>query len=380
MSLESNLLNKLSTTDVLRLMEKLGVPETSVRYANDCLIFPTVCHNTLDNNPSHKLYYYESSKRFYCYTHCKSMSIFDVIINTYNTRGFKMEFMRAYNLLDEIISKRLKTGFAIIQTPKTLNTNKIEENWVEQLPVYNKHVLECFTQQPRFLDPWLSEDIDYNVMVDFGVRFDMVRNRIVFPVIDHIGRLVGIRVRNFNQADLDAGRKYMPLWHNEELYNCPKMMVVYGYYQNRQVIKKLKEVIVFEAEKSVLKYGSCFTMNKSVAVGGSAFSQYHGLILKEAGVETIVLAFDNDYSEDGDRFYGLQKMLREAQKVRDMGFKVELIYDWTGEYLGDKDAPIDLGRTVYSKLYRERKTLEEVLKENEEEETREVSTENEELQ
>lgn len=380
MSLESNLLNKLSTTDVLRLMEKLGVPETSVRYANDCLIFPTVCHNTLDNNPSHKLYYYESSKRFYCYTHCKSMSVFDVIINTYNTRGFKMEFMRAYNLLDEIISKRLKTGFAIIQTPKTLNTNKIEENWVEQLPVYNKHVLECFTQQPRFLDPWLSEDIDYNVMVDFGVRFDMVRNRIVFPVIDHIGRLVGIRVRNFNQADLDAGRKYMPLWHNEELYNCPKMMVVYGYYQNRQVIKRLKEVIVFEAEKSVLKYGSCFTMNKSVAVGGSAFSQYHGLILKEAGVETIVLAFDNDYSEDGDRFYGLQKMLREAQKVRDMGFKVELIYDWTGEYLGDKDAPIDLGRTVYSKLYRERKTLEEVLEENKEEETREVSTENEELQ
>lgn len=380
MSLESNLLNKLNTSDVLRLMEKLGVPETSVRYANDCLIFPTICHNTLDNNPSHKLYYYESSKRFYCYTHCKSMSIFDVIINTYNTRGFKMEFMRAYNLLDEIVSKRLKTGFAIIQTPKALNTTKIEENWVDQLPVYNKNVLECFTQQPRFLDPWLSEDIDYNVMVDFGVRFDMVRNRIVFPVIDHIGRLVGIRVRNFNQSDIDAGRKYMPLWHNDELYNCPKMMVVYGYYQNRQVIKKLKEVIVFEAEKSVLKYGSCFTMNKSVAVGGSAFSQYHGLILKEAGVETIVLAFDNDYSEDGDRFYGLRKMLREAQKIKEMGFKVELIYDWTGEYLGDKDAPIDLGRTVYSKLYRERKTLEEVLEENKEEETSEVSTENEELQ
>lgn len=380
MSLESNLLNKLNTSDVLRLMEKLGVPESSVRYGNDCLIFPTICHNTLDNNPSQKLYYYESSKRFYCYTHCKAMSIFDVIINTYNTRGFKMEFMRAYNLLDEIVSKRLKTGFAVIQTPKAMNTNKIEENWMEQLPVYNKHVLECFTQQPRFLDPWLSEDIDYNVMVDFGVRFDMVRNRIVFPVIDHIGRLVGIRVRNFNQSDIDAGRKYMPLWHNDELYNCPKMMVVYGYYQNRQVIKKLKEVIVFEAEKSVLKYGSCFTMNKSVAVGGSAFSQYHGLILKEAGVETIVLAFDNDYSEEGDRFYGLQKMLREAVKIKEMGFKVELIYDWTGEYLGDKDAPIDLGRTVYSKLYRDRKTLEEVLEENKEEETSEVSTENKELQ
>lgn len=379
MALENNLLSKVNTSDILRLLEKLGVPETSVRYGNDCLIFPTICHNTIDNCPSHKLYYYEGSKRFYCYTSCKSMSVFDFIMNVYKTRGFKMEFIRAYNILDEIVSKRMKNGFAVIQTPKAHDTNKIEENWEEQLPVYNPHVLECFTQQPRFLDPWLSEDIDYDVMMEFGVHFDMVRNRIVFPVIDHIGRLVGIRVRNFNQSDLDAGRKYMPLWHNEELYNCPKMMVVYGYYQNRQVIRKLKEVIVFEAEKSVLKYGSCFTMNKAVAVGGSAFSQYHGKILKDAGVETIVLAFDNDYSEEGDRFYGLKKMLREAVKVKEMGFKVELIYDWTGEYLGDKDAPIDLGRPIYSKLYRDRKTLEEVLEENKEEDTVEVSIENEEL-
>ena len=72
-------------------------------------------------------------------------------------------------------------------------------------------------------------------------------------------------------------------------------------------------------------------------------------------------------------------MLREAVKVKEMGFKVELIYDWTGEYLGDKDAPIDLGRPIYSKLYRDRKTLEEVLEENKEEETVEVPIENEEL-
>ena len=81
MALETNLLNKLNTTDILRLMEKLGVPETAVRYGNDCLIFPTVCHNELSNDPSHKLYYYESSKRFYCYTSCKALSIFDLIIN-----------------------------------------------------------------------------------------------------------------------------------------------------------------------------------------------------------------------------------------------------------------------------------------------------------
>src|SRR5574344_263124 len=376
MSNESNLINKITTTDILRLMEKLGVPESSATYGNDCVIFPTICHNTIDNNPSHKLYYYETSKRFYCYTNCKSMSIFDLIIHVYNTRGFKMEFMQAYNILSNILSDRMKTGFAVIQTPKIHDPNKIDKNWEEQLTVYNKHVLECFTQQPKFLDPWLKEGIDYDVMIDFGVHFDMIRNRMVFPVIDHLGRLVGIRVRNFNQEDIDAGRKYMPLWHNEELYNCPKMMVVYGYYQNKSIIKRLKEAIVFEAEKSVLKYGSCFTQNKSVAVGGSAFSQYHGKILKDAGVEKIILAFDNDWGDDGDKFYGLKKMLREGKKIQEMGFKVEIIYDWNEEFIGNKDAPIDLGRNIYSKLYRERKPIEDILNK---EENNEVSTQDKEL-
>lgn len=373
MAAENPLIKKMNSSDIIRLMEKLGVPESMIKYGNSSLIFPTICHNEMSNDPSHKLYYYEATKRFYCYTNCKSMSVFDFIIKVYQTRGYKIEFREAYNILDEIVSKRIKNGFAILSNPKPLVPDKIDKNWEEQLPVYNHHILECFTQQPRFLDVWMSEGIDYDVLVEFGVRFDMVRNRIVFPILDRNGRLVGIRVRNFNQDDIDSGRKYMPLWHNEELYNCPKMMVVYGYYQNKAVIKKLKEVIVFEAEKSVLKYGSCFTQNKSVAVGGSSFSQYHSIILKDAGVTKIVLAFDNDYSEDGDKYYGLKKMIKEAKKIQGMGFEVEIIYDWEQEYLGNKDAPIDLGRTVYSKLYRERKKLAEVI-ELYEEDTNEVPT------
>lgn len=374
------LLAKLNTSDVLRLMEHLGVPETQVRYGNDCLIFPTICHNELISNPSHKLYYYESSKRFYCYTSCKAMSIYEMILNTYKARGIKTTYAQAYTLLDAIVNERMKHGFAVIQTPATKPNKKITEDWVNQLTVYNPHVLECFTQQPKYLAPWLEEGIDYDVLCDFGVKFDMVRNRIVFPVIDHLGRLVGIKVRNFNQKDIEEHRKYMPLWHNKELYNYPKMMVAYGYYQNQKVIKKAKEVIVYEAEKSVLKHGSYFTQNKSIAIGGSSFSDYHAQILKDAGVEKIVLAMDNDWDEDGNHFYGLEKMLKEGFKILDMGFDVEIIYDWDGDQLGNKDAPIDRGRQVYSKLYRERKHISNFTREESKEEPiSEVSTENEEL-
>jgi DNA primase len=178
-----------------------------------------------------------------------------------------------------------------------------------------------------------------------------------------MGRLVGIKARNFNIEDIEAHRKYMPLWYNKELYNYPKMMVAYGYYQNQKVIKKAKEVIVYEAEKSVLKHGSYFTQNKSIAIGGSSFSIYHAWILKQAGVEKIILALDNDWDEEGNKDYGLKKMIKEGYKIKDMGFDVELIYDWSGELLDNKDAPIDKGRQIYSKLYRERKNITEFANE-----------------
>lgn len=374
------LIEKLNTSDILRLMEHLGISEAQVRYGNNCLIFPTVCHNDLGHEASHKLYYYESSKRFYCYTNCKGMSVYDFIINAYKARGSKITFSRAYVLLDSLVEDRMKHGFAIIEPPTVKRTDKIIENWKDELTVYNPHVLECYTQQPKYLAPWIEEGVDYDVLKEFGVKFDMVRNRIVFPIYDHIGRLVGIKVRNFNQSDLDAHRKYMPLWHNKELYNYPKMMVAYGFYQNKKAIKRAKEVVVYEAEKSVLKHGSYFTQNKSIAIGGGSFSPYHAIILKEAGIKKIILALDNDWDDEGDRFYGLKKMIKEGHKIKDLGFEVELMYDWDGDLLGDKDAPIDRGRQVYSKMYRRRKKIEEFpLEEAKEEKKDEVSLANEEL-
>ncbi len=382
LSNEQRLLTKITTSDIIKVLEYFGVSEEDIRYGNDSLILPTICHNELCNRPSHKLYYYETSKRFYCYTHCKSMSIIDFIINSHKAKGLKFSFSQAYSLLDRLIDDRQKHGFAIITMPKMKPVQKIVKNWEEAMTVYNYHVLECFTQQPRFLEPWSSEGIDYNVLTEFGVRFDMVRNRIVFPIYDHIGRLVGIKVRNFNQKDIDEGRKYMPLWHNKELYTYPKMMVAYGFYQNRHSIKRAKEVIVYEAEKSVLKHGSLFTQNKSIAVGGGVFSIYHAHILKMSGVTNIVIAFDNDWDEDGDKKYGLKKAISEGKKIKEMGFNVEIMYDYDEELLDNKDAPIDKGRAVYSKMYRDRKNIENLLDneiETKEEENNEIQINEQEL-
>ena len=49
------LIAKMNTSDILRLLERLGIPETSVKYVNGGFILPTICHNDLIKKSSYKL-------------------------------------------------------------------------------------------------------------------------------------------------------------------------------------------------------------------------------------------------------------------------------------------------------------------------------------
>lgn len=362
-----NIVNKLTTSDIVNLVGSFGLPETSIRYINGCLIMPTVCHNNVIAGASHKLYYYENSKKFHCYTCCGQMSVFDFIVNAHKARDMKYSVQQAALLLEQIISVRMKQGFAIISEPTELPTEiGPDDNWRATLTEYNEAVLDCFSQNKRYLSIWEKEGISYSSMEKYNIRYDMVRNRMVIPIYDDRKKLVGIKVRNFNQWEIENGRKYMPLIHNNEVYTYEKGKVCYGLSENKSSIRKAKSVIILEAEKGVLLFDSMFTSNRSIGVGGSFVSIYQAQLLKELGVETVVIAFDNDYSKfpdekgEYDKMFGLKKAIKEANKLDQLGFKVEIVYDWEQELLEDTDSPVDRGRQVYSKLYRDRKTFEEL--------------------
>ena len=52
--------------------------------------------------------------------------------------------------------------------------------------------------------------------------------------------------------------------------------------------------------------------------------------------------------------------LKEANKLDAKGFNVEIVYDWEQSFLENKDAPIDKGREIWNKLYRNRKNFNEL--------------------
>ena len=63
---------KLDIEDIYTLLEYFGAePE----YNGDNIVCKTICHN----GDSRKLYYYENTSLFTCYTHCGSFDIFELV-------------------------------------------------------------------------------------------------------------------------------------------------------------------------------------------------------------------------------------------------------------------------------------------------------------
>lgn len=380
----NKILDMITTSDIVQLVSKFGIPETSIRYYNNQLIMPTGCHNEIIGTAKHKLYYYEDSKKFHCYTCCGSMNPFEFVVQAYRTRGIKYSLSNAAIIIERIIQERLRDGFAIVTPPSNVK-KEIEEDWHKSLTEYNPSIMNCFSRNKKYLKVWEKEGISFDAMDKFGIKFDMIRNRMVIPIYDDKGVFVGAKVRNFNQEDIENGRKYMPLIHNNEIYTYDKGKILYGLNFNKKNIKNAKRVIIFESEKSTILYESLYVGNKAVSIGGSNVSIYQAELLKQYKVETVVLALDNDYSllpnENGeyDKYFGLYKMLKEANKLDAKGFNVEIVYDWEQSFLENKDAPIDKGREIWNKLYRNRKNFNELkekyLKKGEKDERTKVEIE-----
>ena len=83
--------NKLTTEDVDRLVYSLGGSKGAD--TDEYNIYSTVCHNH-DGSGSYKLYYYKSSKTFYCYTQCQGLDIVGLVES-----ALDLEFKKAVSYL-----------------------------------------------------------------------------------------------------------------------------------------------------------------------------------------------------------------------------------------------------------------------------------------
>lgn len=186
--------------------------------------------------------------------------------------------------------------------------------------------------KPIPYDGWIKEGISYNTQVLYGVGFDWESHRIVYPLKNRFGQIVGVKGRIMRNED-DPERKYI------YIYRCNNRYEWFNLHYSLPYIISEKKVYVFEAEKSCMKafeYG----IYNTLAIGASDMSPEQVDILKQIGLDIeIILCYDKGITMD--EIKGQAKLFN--------GREVYAMYD-IKKLLGKKDSPIDCGVEIWNEL------------------------------
>lgn len=120
---------------------------------------------------------------------------------------------------------------------------------------------------------------------DYGYN-DLFYNRIMFPLYDLNGQVVGYSGRIFDTVD---SSKYV---NTKETVIFKKGELLYNYHRAREVCKKTKTVIVVEGFMDVIR-ASTIGLDNVVASMGTAITKNQALLLKKLA-PSIILCFDGD--------------------------------------------------------------------------------------
>jgi DNA primase len=121
-----------------------------------------------------------------------------------------------------------------------------------------------------------------------GSYYDRFRNRIMFPIDDVLGRVIGFTSRVLPDDD-ETQAKYI---NTPETYLYHKSSVLYGIDYAKQNIKQKDAVVVVEGNMDVIASFDS-EINNVIAVSGTAMTDEHIKILKRY-TNNFILFFDSD--------------------------------------------------------------------------------------
>lgn len=334
---------------------------------NGTIVSRTICHNLIDG--SYKLYYYTQNKLFYCYSGCAepSFDIFQLVIKV-----AKIQWGKEIDLNEAVryIAQRFHLSGDVITNPEEeledwkyfANYDRIQEIELKVSSVvlkeYDSSILSRFNYKAKLI-PWLNEGISQEAIDRAMIGYYPGNDQITIPHFDKDGRFIGLRGRTLCAEEGEQYGKYRPMKVNQTLYNHPLGMNLYNLNNSKANIRLMRKAIVFEGEKSCLKYQSYFGFDKDISVAscGSNISQQQVQMLLEAGAEEIIIAFDRQFQKIGDdEFVRLKDNLMKIRNKFKNYVTVSFIFD-KRMITGYKDSPLDQGPEKFLKLYKERITL-----------------------
>lgn len=137
--------------------------------------------------------------------------------------------------------------------------------------------------------------------------YDRFRNRVMFPIGDAQGKIIGFGGRAMGNSDA----KYVnspdgPLYH--------KSTVLFGLHQAREAIRQTRTIVLVEGYFDVVSAHKAGVKN-AVAVSGTALTEDHVRLLKRYA-DTVVLCLDQDAAGQQAAMRAFQLLSKAHAKVQ----------------------------------------------------------------
>ncbi len=149
----------------------------------------------------------------------------------------------------------------------------------------------------------------------FKGYYDRFRGRVMFPIADNSGKIVGFSGRilpGIEQSDADKQAKYVNSPETEVFH---KSRVLYGFDKAKQAIRKENAAVLVEGQMDLVLSHQSGVVN-TVASSGTALTRDHLVLIKRLA-DTLIIAFDADEA-------GLSASKKGVDLALSLGFDVRV--------------------------------------------------------
>ena len=167
-------------------------------------------------------------------------------------------------------------------TPETIETFEI--GWAPNEPeALSMQLLNAGSSPQDILQAGLS------IKTERGLMLDRFRGRIMFPIHNHVGKVVGFTGRILPQLDRGDTGKYV---NSPETPIFQKSKLLYGFWKSKDAIRETKTAVLMEGQMDFLMSWQSGVKN-IVASSGTALTADHLVVLHRLADE-LIINFDSD--------------------------------------------------------------------------------------
>ena len=223
--------------------------------------------------------------------------------------------------LDSIYNYKRKSGlFGGLYDKINRSNSEIE------VTTYPEEILEQFGNTPNTL--WLKDEISLSTQRKWGIGYDVLSQRITFPIRTPSGEVMCIKGR-LNGTPGEFEPKYL------YIINGPMSQTLFGYSENYSSLYE-NEILIVESEKSVLKMDS-WGYNNVVALGSNSLSTTQAKLIMSLNPKRVTFLLDKSLSLENTKRNA--ELLTTFCTMRQLEIRY---WNWENNItLDDKAAPCD---------------------------------------